>query len=219
MVIADNGKSALDRLEEEPGIELVLMDVMMPVMDGYEATRKLRQMDEFKALPVISLTAKAMSDDKAKCLEAGANDYMTKPVDMDKLVENVKSLVIQRMKKNKIEELELELLLKAISSQYGHDFHDYAKASMLRRIKKHLSSAKLEKISDLIPLFLHDQEAFNLFVKDMSVVVTEMFRDPEFFQVLRRDVVPILKTYPFIKIWHAGCASGQESLFNGHSAG
>ena len=114
------------------------------------------------------------------------------------------------MKKNKIEDLELKLLLEAISSQYGHDFHDYAKASMLRRIKKHLSSAKLENISDLIPLFLHDQEAFNRFVKDMSVVVTEMFRDPDFFQALRRDVIPILKTYPFIKIWHAGCASGQE---------
>ena len=90
VVIADNGKSALDRLEEEQGIELVLMDVMMPVMDGYEATQKLRQMDDFKNLPVISLTAKAMSDDKAKCLEAGANDYMTKPVDMDKLVEMLK---------------------------------------------------------------------------------------------------------------------------------
>lgn len=90
VVIADNGKSALERLEEEPDVELVLMDVMMPVMDGYEATRQLRQMDEFKELPVISLTAKAMSDDKAKCLEAGANDYMTKPVDMDKLIEMLK---------------------------------------------------------------------------------------------------------------------------------
>ncbi|OED43928.1 hypothetical protein ACH42_08780 [Endozoicomonas sp. (ex Bugula neritina AB1)] len=90
VVIADNGQSALDRLEEESGIELILMDVMMPVMDGYEATRQLRQMDEFKDLPVISLTAKAMSDDRAKCLEAGANDYMTKPVDMDQLIEMLK---------------------------------------------------------------------------------------------------------------------------------
>ena len=90
VVIADNGKSALDKLEEEAGIELVLMDIMMPVMDGYEATRQIRQMESFKALPVISLTAKAMSDDKAKCLEAGANDYMTKPVDMDRLIEMLK---------------------------------------------------------------------------------------------------------------------------------
>ena len=90
VVIADNGQSALNKLEEEAGIELVLMDIMMPVMDGYEATRQIRQMDSFKDLPVISLTAKAMSDDKAKCLEAGANDYMTKPVDMDRLVEMLK---------------------------------------------------------------------------------------------------------------------------------
>ena len=90
VIIADNGQSALDKLEEEAGIELVLMDIMMPVMDGYEATRQLRTMDSFKELPVISLTAKAMSDDRAKCLEAGANDYMTKPVDMDQMVEMLK---------------------------------------------------------------------------------------------------------------------------------
>ena len=90
VVIADNGQTALDRLSDESGIELVLMDVMMPVMDGYEATRRIRAIDELKNLPVISLTAKAMSDDKGKCLEAGANDYMTKPVDMDKLVEMLK---------------------------------------------------------------------------------------------------------------------------------
>ena len=90
VVIADNGQSALDKLEEEPGIELILMDIMMPVMDGYEATRQIRTMDAFKELPVIALTAKAMSDDKNKCLEAGANDYMTKPVDMDTLVEMLK---------------------------------------------------------------------------------------------------------------------------------
>ena len=90
VVIADNGQSALDRLHEEQGIELVLMDVMMPVMDGYEATRQLRKIEEFKHLPVISLTAKAMSDDRVKSLEAGANDYMTKPVDMDQLIEMLK---------------------------------------------------------------------------------------------------------------------------------
>ena len=90
VVIADNGQNALNKLDEDTGIELVLMDIMMPVMDGYEATRQIRQIDHLKDLPVISLTAKAMSDDKAKCLDAGANDYMTKPVDMDKLVEMLK---------------------------------------------------------------------------------------------------------------------------------
>lgn len=86
VIIAENGESGLGKLEEEDGIELVLMDVMMPVMDGYEATRKIREIPDYSDLPVIALTAKAMSGDKAKCIKAGANDYMTKPVDMDKLV-------------------------------------------------------------------------------------------------------------------------------------
>ena len=108
------------------------------------------------------------------------------------------------------EELELRLLLKAISNYYGHDFHDYAKASMMRRVYKHMEKVGIKRISGLIPHFLYDTEAFDDFVRDMSVVVTEMFRDPTFFLAVRNEVVPILKTYPFIKIWHAGCASGQE---------
>ena len=90
VVIADNGQNALDKLDEEEGIELVLMDIMMPIMDGYEATRQIRLTPDFKDIPVIALTAKAMSDDKAKCIDAGANDYMTKPVDLGKLTEMIK---------------------------------------------------------------------------------------------------------------------------------
>ena len=90
VLIADNGENALKKLEEEEGIELVLMDIMMPVMDGYEAMAKMREHPKWKDLPVIALTAKAMSDDKSKCIEAGANDYMTKPVDLEKLVAMMK---------------------------------------------------------------------------------------------------------------------------------
>ncbi|MFK0569660.1 response regulator [Endozoicomonas sp.] len=95
VVLANNGKNAINRLEEEDGIELVLMDIMMPVMDGYEATAAIRQMNEYKDLPVIALTAKAMAGDKAKCLEAGANDYMTKPLDMAKLTAMLKVWLLQ----------------------------------------------------------------------------------------------------------------------------
>jgi len=109
-----------------------------------------------------------------------------------------------------LEALELDLLLRAVQSCYGYDFHDYARASIIRRVKKHLDDVGVGQISDLIPLFLHDSRAFYRFVKSLSVVVTEMFRDPEVFRVLRTEVIPVLKTYPFIKIWHAGCASGQE---------
>ncbi|HSI70301.1 MAG TPA: response regulator, partial [Gillisia sp.] len=86
VIIADNGKMAIEKLEEEKDIDIVLMDVMMPVMDGYKATTKIRQNPRYKNLPIISLTAKAMPEDKAKCLEAGANDYLTKPVNIDKLL-------------------------------------------------------------------------------------------------------------------------------------
>ncbi|MFK0569661.1 CheR family methyltransferase [Endozoicomonas sp.] len=109
-----------------------------------------------------------------------------------------------------LEQLELNLLLKTIQERYGHDFNDYARASMIRRVKKYMETMGVSHISDLIPLFLHDGRAFHRFVKSLSVVVTEMFRDPDVFKTLREEVVPVLKTYPFIKIWHAGCASGQE---------
>lgn len=96
IVLADNGELALQQLEKEPDIELVLMDIMMPVMDGYEATRRIRAHPRLKNLPVIALTAKAMSDDRAKCIEAGANDYMTKPIDMEKMVAMLKLWLQQK---------------------------------------------------------------------------------------------------------------------------
>jgi CheY-like chemotaxis protein/signal transduction histidine kinase len=86
VIMADNGKMALEKLESEKGVEIVLMDVMMPIMDGYEAIKEIRKKEAYKKLPIISLTAKAMPEDKAKSLEAGANDYLTKPVDVKKML-------------------------------------------------------------------------------------------------------------------------------------
>ena len=84
--IADNGQMALDKLEEMPDTDIVLMDIMMPVMDGFEAMRRIRADGRFDQLPVLALTAKAMPEDRRQCIEAGASDYMTKPIDMQRLL-------------------------------------------------------------------------------------------------------------------------------------
>ncbi|MGZ8866784.1 MAG: response regulator, partial [Thermoanaerobaculia bacterium] len=86
VLYAESGKEGIDALQNTQGIDVVLMDVMMPEMDGYEAMRLIRGMDEFKNLPMIALTAKAMKGDREKCMEAGASDYITKPIDAQQLV-------------------------------------------------------------------------------------------------------------------------------------
>jgi CheY-like chemotaxis protein len=93
--IARNGREALDVLERQqtagtPPVDLVLMDVMMPEMDGLTAMREIRRRPEWKAIPIIALTAKAMKDDQEKCLAAGANDYMAKPLEVEKLLSLVR---------------------------------------------------------------------------------------------------------------------------------
>jgi len=86
IIKAENGQKALDMLDTHTDIDLVLMDIMMPEMDGYEAMKRIRLQWKFKKLPVIALTAKAMNDDKQKCIDAGANDYISKPVDIERLL-------------------------------------------------------------------------------------------------------------------------------------
>ncbi|HEY3112845.1 MAG TPA: HAMP domain-containing protein [Gemmatimonadaceae bacterium] len=83
---AENGKQAIEQLKKDPNVDVILMDVMMPEMDGYETTKAIRAMDQFKTLPIIALTAKAMKGDREKCIAAGASDYITKPVDTEQLL-------------------------------------------------------------------------------------------------------------------------------------
>jgi CheY-like chemotaxis protein len=83
---ADNGKSAIELLESTPGIDIVLMDIMMPGMDGHDTMREIRVIPRFRSLPIIALTAKAMKGDREKCIEAGASDYIAKPIDVEQLL-------------------------------------------------------------------------------------------------------------------------------------
>jgi CheY-like chemotaxis protein len=86
ILYAENGREGITVLQNHPDIDLVLMDVMMPELDGYETTRAIRQISQFSSLPIIALTAKAMRGDREKCMEAGASDYITKPVETDQLL-------------------------------------------------------------------------------------------------------------------------------------
>ena len=115
------------------------------------------------------------------------------------------------MKSENISELEISLLLEAIYQKYGYDFRQYSKAHILRRIRNRLAMSGLEDVSQIQSKVLKDETFTHELLQDLSITVTEMFRDKDFYQSLRENVIPILKTYPFIKIWHAGCATGEEA--------
>lgn len=108
------------------------------------------------------------------------------------------------------QDIELKLLLEAIYLMYGYDFRSYSKASVKRRVQHRLGMSGLTSISQMIEKVVHDREFFVLLLNDMTVNVTEMFRDPWFYKAFREEVVPLLRTYPFIKIWHAGSSTGEE---------
>lgn len=109
-----------------------------------------------------------------------------------------------------VEEIEVQLLLEAIYQKYGYDFRSYSRASLRRRVEHHLMMHNYANVSALIHEVLHDGAAFAQLLSGLTINVTEMFRDPEFYRAFRTLVVPVLKTYPFIKIWHAGCSTGEE---------
>jgi chemotaxis protein methyltransferase CheR len=114
------------------------------------------------------------------------------------------------MNNSELENIEMKLLLEAVYDRYGYDFRDYARASVERRARLFNSKIGLKHLSELIPLILRDELLFQQFVKEFSITVTELFRDPISYKKIKEKVFPVLKTYPFIKIWHAGCATGEE---------
>ena len=109
-----------------------------------------------------------------------------------------------------LEHLEIELLLEGVFRHYGFDFRAYAYASIRRRLWKRVEGEDLRTISQLQARILHDPDAMERLLLDLSVNVTSMFRDPGFYREFRATVIPLLRTYPFIRIWHAGCSTGEE---------
>ncbi|MDD3636476.1 MAG: protein-glutamate O-methyltransferase CheR [Bacteroidales bacterium] len=107
-------------------------------------------------------------------------------------------------------QLEMELLLEALVRQYGYDFRNYNKAHIKRRLIFRMQQLGLKSLSELQHQILHHTNILATILKDLSINVTEMYRDPSFYLSLRKEVIPLLRTYPYLRIWHAGCATGEE---------
>src|ERR671935_3277094 len=116
----------------------------------------------------------------------------------------------QRAARDDLEEIELSLLLEGVFRQYGFDFREYAPASLRRRVWRRAHAEGLSTISALQDKLLHDPACMERLLLDLSINVTAMFRDPSFYVALREKIVPMLKTYPFCRIWVAGCSTGEE---------
>jgi chemotaxis protein methyltransferase CheR len=108
------------------------------------------------------------------------------------------------------EALELQLLLEGVYRQYGFDFREYAPASLKRRVWRRVQAEEAGSITGLLERVLHDADVMERLLLDLSINVTSMFRDPTFYTAFRAQVVPVLRTYPFTRIWIAGCSTGEE---------
>ncbi len=109
-----------------------------------------------------------------------------------------------------IQDIEIKLLLQAVYLKYGYDFSNYSKTHLKRRIINRLVLSELNTITEMQNKILWDKEFYTVFMQDLSINVTEMFRDPEFYLKFRKKIIPELSTYAHIKIWHAGCSTGEE---------
>src|SRR5258708_37905142 len=111
---------------------------------------------------------------------------------------------------NPIQYEELELLLNDLYKRYGYDFSEYSKASLQRRIQRLFTLDKFPGFAEFRYRLQADSQYFRRFVEEITVNVNEMLRDPSFYRTLRPTILPVLATYPFIRIWHAGCSTGEE---------
>jgi chemotaxis protein methyltransferase CheR len=117
---------------------------------------------------------------------------------------------VEEQRKLDLEGIEIKLLTEGIYQHYGFDFRDYSLPSLKRRIWKRVYAEGLSTISGLQEKVLHDPASMERLLLDLSINTTAMFRDPTFYLAFRKKVVPVLRTYPFVRIWHAGCSTGEE---------
>src|SRR5216110_1937971 len=120
------------------------------------------------------------------------------------------SSVEQQSARDDVEKIELGLLLEAVYRRYGFDFREYAPASLRRRVWRRVHAEGFKTISALQDKLLHDPNCMERLLLDLSINVTAMFRDPTFYVAFREKVAPLLRTYPFTRIWVAGCSTGEE---------
>ena len=118
----------------------------------------------------------------------------------------------QPLRRRDVEAVELDLLAEGIYEAYGFDFRRYSRPSFRRRVWRRVELEHLTSITGLLERLLHDPHAMHRLLADLSVNVSAMFRDPGFFRVFRAKVVPLLRTYPFLRVWNAGCATGEETM-------
>ena len=117
---------------------------------------------------------------------------------------------VEEQRKLDLEAVEIKLLTEGIYQHYGFDFRDYSMPSLKRRIWKRVYAEGLSTVSGLQEKVLHDPACMERLLLDLSINTTAMFRDPTFYLSFRQKVVPLLRTYPFVRIWHAGCSTGEE---------
>ncbi len=215
VTIARNGREALTRIAEKRP-DLVLMDVMMPEMDGLTATRELRKSSALRDLPVITLTAKAMPDDymqshrrRRQRLHGQADRRGQAGVALPRLDAPMTASQFQAAPDDV--ELEIDLLLEAIFRKYSYDFRHYARASMRRRTLSALGQFGMDSVSQMQHAVLRDPGLFTALLAHLTIPVSDMFRDPAYFVALREHALPILATYPSLKVWVAGCSTGEEA--------
>jgi chemotaxis protein methyltransferase CheR len=132
------------------------------------------------------------------------------PLPQDEVASGSPAGIEQERESHALEVVEIQLLTEGMYRHYGFDFRDYALPSLKRRVWKRIYAEGLSSVSGLQEKVLHDPACMERLLLDLSINITSMYRDPSFYLAFRNRVVPLLRTYPFVRIWHAGCSSGEE---------